>query len=81
MTLTLLQGLLTVVCLELMRRYGYIEYDPWNWNLLKKVRPSRPPPHRGPLPPPSPLRPFLTSFPFLSPSRLRPSPLCLSPTL
>ena len=37
MTLTLLQGLVTVVCLEGMRRSGYIEYNPWSWDLVKKV--------------------------------------------
>ena len=67
MTLTLLQGLVTVVCLEIMRRAGYIEYHPWSWDLLKKVRaphsrapvlavPPPPPPARSshPAPPPPP---------------------------
>ena len=76
MTLTLLQGLLTVVCLELMRRYGYIEYDPWSWNLLKKVRPPPPPPrahHPAAAPPPnthtraSPSPPFNSPLPPLLP--------------
>ena len=37
MTLTLLQGLVTVVCLDLMRRRGWIEYDPFNWKLVVSV--------------------------------------------
>lgn len=39
MTLTLLQGLVTVVCLELMRRAGWVEYQPWSWDIMLKVRP------------------------------------------
>ena len=39
MTLTLLQGLVTVICLEVMRRRGYIEYKPWSLDLAIKVAP------------------------------------------
>ena len=39
MTLTLLQGLFTVCCLEAMRRGGYIDYQPWSWSLVVKVAP------------------------------------------
>lgn len=39
MTLTLLQGFVTVVCLEAMRWRGYIEYSPFSWNLVVKVAP------------------------------------------
>lgn len=38
MALTLLQGLVTVFCLEVMRLRGVIDYDPWKWDLVKKVR-------------------------------------------
>lgn len=41
MALTLLQGLVTVVCLEVMRLRGVIDYDPWKWDLVKKVRCGR----------------------------------------
>jgi hypothetical protein len=41
MTLTLLQGLFTVICLESMRRMGYIDYHPWSWSLVWKVSAER----------------------------------------
>ena len=42
MTLTLLQGFVTVVCLEAMRWRGYIEYKPFSLDLLIKVREGTP---------------------------------------
>ena len=42
MTLTLLQGLVTVVCLEIMRRAGWVEYQPFSWDIMKKVRVASP---------------------------------------
>ena len=38
MTLTLLQGLVTVLCLEGMRRAGWVDYVPFSWTIMKKVR-------------------------------------------
>lgn len=39
MTLTLLQGLVTVLCLEFMKRKGWAEYPDFNWNTAMKVAP------------------------------------------
>ena len=47
MTLTLLQGFVTVVCLEAMRWRGYIEYSPFSWNLVVKVGRGRACQRRG----------------------------------
>lgn len=39
MTLTLLQGLVTVICLESLKRLKYIDYPSFDWGVAKKVAP------------------------------------------
>lgn len=39
MTLTLLQGLVTIVCLELMKWRGIIDYPDFSWQMARKVAP------------------------------------------
>ena len=39
MTLTLLQGLVTVICLEGLKRCGYIDYPSFDWSVARKVAP------------------------------------------
>jgi hypothetical protein len=80
MTLTLLQGLVTVLCLEGMRLAGWVEYQPWCWETLKKVRPQRV--HRCPLDASAPScavcggyqHPHPPLSPLCSPTSLRPPP-------
>ena len=39
MTLTLLQGLVTVLCLNVMKRLKYIDYPSFDWAVARKVAP------------------------------------------
>ena len=39
MTLTLLQGLVTILCLEFMKRKGWADYPDFNWTTARKVAP------------------------------------------
>ena len=39
MTLTLLQGFVTVVCLNLMRKLKFIDYPNFDWAVARKVAP------------------------------------------
>lgn len=39
MTLTLLQGVVTIVCLTTMKRLRYIDYPAFEWSVARKVAP------------------------------------------
>jgi hypothetical protein len=39
MTLTLLQGLTTIVCLQAMKARGWADFPSFNWDVAKKVAP------------------------------------------